>query len=90
MCSTVPIRVEAIGRVPPTPACGPLYMSLYPELVTIVARPNCRVGEIDDLADKRLDIGRPGIGRTRHLGSDRDGAQSWTRENLRLAAELKL
>ena len=61
MCSTVPIRVEAIGRVPPTPACGPSCLSIQSWSPSWPAR-NSQVGEIDDLEDKWLDIGRPGSG----------------------------
>ena len=63
-------------------------LSLYPELVTIVARPDSQVGEIDDLEDKRLDIGRPGSG-AHATWEAIEAALGWTREDLKLAAELK-
>ena len=42
------------------PACGP--SSLYPELVTVVARRASQVGEVQGPKGKRVDIGRPGSG----------------------------
>ena len=37
-------------------------VSLYPELVTVVARRASQVGEVQGLEGKRVDIGRPGSG----------------------------
>jgi uncharacterized protein len=63
-------------------------VSLYPELVTIVARPDSQVGEIDDLEDKRVDIGRPGSG-AHATWEAIEAALGWTRTDLKLALDLK-
>ncbi|MEI7597738.1 MAG: TAXI family TRAP transporter solute-binding subunit [Aestuariivirga sp.] len=37
-------------------------MSLYPELLTLIARPDARIASAEDLAGKRVNIGAPGSG----------------------------
>jgi len=37
-------------------------MSLYPELLTLIARPDARIAGVQDLAGKRVNIGAPGSG----------------------------
>jgi hypothetical protein len=63
-------------------------VSLYPELVTVVARPASQVGEVNGLKGKRVDIGRPGSG-AHATWEAIEEALGWTRADLRLAAELK-
>jgi hypothetical protein len=63
-------------------------LSLYPELVTILARSDARVGGVQDLEGKRVDIGRPGSG-AHATWETIEAALGWTRANLELAVELK-
>jgi uncharacterized protein len=63
-------------------------LSLYPELVTVLARPSAHVDDIEHLRDKRVDIGRPGSG-AHATWEAIEAALGRTRANLKLAAELK-
>jgi uncharacterized protein len=63
-------------------------LSLYPELVTVMARSDAQVGAIESLKGKRVDIGRPGSG-AHATWEAIEAALGWTRTDLRLAAELK-
>jgi TRAP transporter TAXI family solute receptor len=63
-------------------------LSLYPELVTVLARPGAQTGDVKSLKGKRVDIGRPGSG-AHATWEAIETALGWTRADLRLAAELK-
>jgi hypothetical protein len=63
-------------------------VSLYPELVTVVARPDSHIGELNDLKGKRVDIGRPGSG-AHATWEAIEAAFGWTRTDLKLALDLK-
>jgi uncharacterized protein len=63
-------------------------LSLYPELVTVLARPGAQVGDVKSLKGKRVDIGRPGSG-AHATWEAIEAALGWSRADLRLAAELK-
>jgi TRAP transporter TAXI family solute receptor len=63
-------------------------LSLYPELVTVLARPGAQVGDVKNLKGKRVDIGRPGSG-AHATWEAIEAALGWTRADLRFAAELK-
>ena len=63
-------------------------LSLYPELVTIVARPDARIASIDDLKGKRVNIGNAGSG-IRTTWEVIEGAFGLKRSDLALAAELR-
>ena len=63
-------------------------LSLYPELVTILARRDAQVGDVEDLKGKRVDIGRAGSG-AQATWEAIEAALGWTRADLKLAAELK-
>jgi TRAP transporter TAXI family solute receptor len=62
--------------------------SVHAEPVTILARDDSEVQNITDLKGKRLNIGNPGSG-TRGTWDVIEEALGWTRDDLRLAAELK-
>ena len=62
--------------------------SVHPEPVTIVARRDSAVKNIDDLKGKRLNIGNAGSG-TRGTWEVIEAALGWQRSDLKLAAELK-
>lgn len=51
--------------------------ALYPELLTVVVRPDAGVSRIEDLAGKRVAIGAPGSG-TRAIGDALIAALGWT------------
>jgi TRAP transporter TAXI family solute receptor len=63
-------------------------LSLYPELVTILARRDAQVGDVEGLKGKRVDIGRPGSG-AQATWEAIEAALGWARADLKLAAELK-
>lgn len=62
--------------------------SVHPEPVTIIARDDSGVDNITDLKGKRLNIGNPGSG-TRGTWEVIEKALGWSRDDLKLAAELK-
>lgn len=62
--------------------------SVHPEPVTIIARGDSGIGNIEDLKGKRLNIGNPGSG-TRGTWEVIEGALGWKRSDLKVAAELK-
>jgi TRAP transporter TAXI family solute receptor len=63
-------------------------MSLYPELVTLVARPDSGIASIADLRGKRVNIGAAGSG-TRATWDALKSALGLTEADLAEAAELK-
>lgn len=63
-------------------------MSLYPELVTLVARPDAGIATVEDLKSKRLNIGAPGSG-TRATWEVLKATLGITEDDLAEAAELK-
>ena len=62
--------------------------SVHPEPVTILARRDSGIKNIDDIKGKRLNIGNPGSG-TRATWEVIEEALGWKRSDLKLAAELK-
>jgi TRAP transporter TAXI family solute receptor len=62
--------------------------SIHPEPVTVIARASASVNNITDLKDKRLNIGNPGSG-TRGTWEVLETALGWTRNDLKLAGEMK-
>ncbi len=62
--------------------------SVHAEPVTILARVDAGISNITDLKGKRLNIGNPGSG-TRGTWDVIEQALGWSRDDLRLAAELK-
>jgi len=62
--------------------------SVHPEPVTILARSDAGVSNITDLKGKRLNIGNPGSG-TRGTWDVIEEALGWSRDDLKVAAELK-
>ena len=62
--------------------------SVHPEPVTILARRDSGIKNIDDIKGKRLNIGNPGSG-TRATWEVIEEALGWKRGDLKLAAELK-
>ena len=62
--------------------------SVHPEPVTILARRDSGIRQINDLKGKRLNIGNPGSG-TRATWEVIEEALGWSRSDLRLAAELR-
>lgn len=62
--------------------------SVHPEPVTILARGDAGVSNITDLKGKRLNIGNAGSG-TRGTWDVIEEALGWSRDDLKLAAELK-
>jgi TRAP transporter TAXI family solute receptor len=63
-------------------------LSLYPELVTVLARSAARVDGVEDLEGQRVDIGRSGSG-AHATWEAIEAALGWTRADLKLAVELK-
>jgi TRAP transporter TAXI family solute receptor len=63
-------------------------MSLYPELVTLVARRDAGIGSIAEIKGKRINIGAPGSG-TRATWEVLKAALGITEADLAEAAELK-
>lgn len=62
--------------------------SVHPEPVTILARADAGISNITDIKGKRLNIGNAGSG-TRGTWDVIEAALGWTRDDLRLASELK-
>lgn len=62
--------------------------SVHPEPVTVVARADSGIKHIGDFKGKRVNIGNPGSG-TRGTWEVMEAALGWTRDDLRLASELK-
>ena len=63
-------------------------MSLYPEVMTIIARPDAGISNISELKGKRVNIGAPGSG-TRATWDELETALGMTAKDLAEAAELK-
>ena len=62
--------------------------SVHPEPVSILARKDANIKNVTDLKGKRVNIGNPGSG-TRGTWEVLEGALGWSRDDLRLAAEMK-
>ncbi len=62
--------------------------SVHPEPVTVLARPDSGIKNIDDVKGKRLNIGNPGSG-TRGTWEVMESALGWSEDDLKLASELK-
>ena len=62
--------------------------SVHPEPVTVIARADAGISNITDLKGKRVNIGNPGSG-TRGTWEVMEAALGWTRDDLKLAAEMK-
>lgn len=62
--------------------------SVHPEPVTVLARPDSGIKNIDDVKGKRLNIGNLGSG-TRGTWEVLQEALGWKLEDLKLASELK-
>lgn len=62
--------------------------SVHPEPVTVVARDDSGIMNIDDVKGKRLNIGNPGSG-TQGTWDVMEAALGWERSDLMLASELK-
>jgi TRAP transporter TAXI family solute receptor len=62
--------------------------SVHPEPVTVIARADANADNITDLKGKRVNIGNPGSG-TRGTWEVMEAALGWTRDDLKLAAEMK-
>ncbi len=62
--------------------------SVHPEPVTVLARPDAGIKNIDDVKGKRLNIGNPGSG-TRGTWDVMEEALDWGRDDLKLVSELK-
>jgi len=62
--------------------------SVHPEPITILARGDAGISNITDLKGKRLNIGNPGSG-TRGTWEVIEEALGWSRDDLKLAAEMK-
>lgn len=62
--------------------------SVHPEPVTILARGDAGVSNITDLKGKRVNIGNAGSG-TRGTWDVMEAAMGWSRDDLKLASELK-
>ncbi|WP_417683778.1 TAXI family TRAP transporter solute-binding subunit [Roseibium sp.] len=62
--------------------------SVHPEPVTILARADAGISNITDIKGKRLNIGNAGSG-TRGTWEVIETALGWTRDDLKLASELK-
>jgi len=62
--------------------------SVHPEPVTILARADAGISNITDIKDKRLNIGNAGSG-TRGTWDVIEAALGWSRDDLKLASELK-
>ncbi|GIT08259.1 MAG: hypothetical protein CM1200mP30_18890 [Pseudomonadota bacterium] len=62
--------------------------SVHPEPVTILARRDSGIRQINDLKGKRLNIGNPGSG-TRATWEVIEEALGWSPSDLKLGAELR-
>ena len=62
--------------------------SVHPEPVTVLARRDADIKNIDDVKGKRLNIGNPGSG-TRGTWEVMESALGWSGDDLKLASELK-
>ena len=62
--------------------------SVHPEPVTVLARRDAGIKNIEDIKGKRLNIGNPGSG-TRATWEVLEGALGWQRSDLKLAAAMK-
>ena len=62
--------------------------SVHPEPVTVLARGDAGIDNVTDLKGKRVNIGNPGSG-TRGTWEVMEEALGWSRDDLRLAAEMK-
>ncbi|MEM7177136.1 MAG: TAXI family TRAP transporter solute-binding subunit [Pseudomonadota bacterium] len=62
--------------------------SVHPEPVTIIARADAGISNVTDLKGKRVNIGNPGSG-TRGTWEVMENALGWSRDDLKLAAEMK-
>ncbi|MBS8259469.1 C4-dicarboxylate ABC transporter substrate-binding protein [Roseibium polysiphoniae] len=62
--------------------------SVHPEPVTILARADAGISNITDIKGKRLNIGNAGSG-TRGTWDVIEAALGWSRDDLKLASELK-
>jgi hypothetical protein len=62
--------------------------SVHPEPVTVLARADSGIKNIDDIKGKRHNIGNPGSG-TRGTWEVLEEALGWKRSDLKLASELK-
>jgi TRAP transporter TAXI family solute receptor len=62
--------------------------SVHPEPVTVIARGDAGADNITDLKGMRVNIGNPGSG-TRGTWEVMEAALGWTRDDLKLAAEMK-
>ncbi len=62
--------------------------SVHPEPVTILARGDAGIANVTDLKGKRVNIGNPGSG-TRGTWEVMESALGWSRDDLKLAAEMK-
>jgi len=62
--------------------------SVHPEPVTIIARKDAGISNVTDLKGKRVNIGNAGSG-TRGTWEVMEEAMGWSRDDLKLAAELK-
>ena len=62
--------------------------SVHPEPVTVIARDDSGISQLSDVKGKRMNIGNPGSG-TRGTWEVIEGAMGWSRNDLKLAAEMK-
>ncbi|MDH3600925.1 MAG: TAXI family TRAP transporter solute-binding subunit [Candidatus Tectomicrobia bacterium] len=62
--------------------------SVHPEPVTVLARRDAGIKNIEDIKGKRLNIGNPGSG-TRATWEVLEAALGWQRSDLKLAAAMK-
>jgi TRAP transporter TAXI family solute receptor len=62
--------------------------SVHPEPVTVIASDSSGVMQLTDIKGKRMNIGNPGSG-TRGTWEVIEEALGWTRNDLKLAAEMK-
>lgn len=62
--------------------------SLHTEAFTLVVRADSGIDKLDDLANKRVNIGNPGSG-NRATMEVVMAAKGWTKDNFKLASELK-
>lgn len=62
--------------------------SVHPEPVTVIASDGSGVKELSDVKGKRMNIGNPGSG-TRGTWEVIEEAMGWSRNDLKLAAEMK-
>ncbi len=62
--------------------------SVHPEPVTIIARRDSGIKNITDMKGKRVNIGNPGSG-TRGTWDVMEAAMGWSRDDLKLASEMK-